>query len=121
MENGWFLEQLIDNVHINFDTKSLWALNVALALVMFGIALEIRLDDFKQLFKSPKLVLTGVLCQFILLPLVTFLLVWLTDPIPSIALGMFMVAACPRGNAALSVTLTAIAVSAPDFGGSLGR
>ncbi|BFP42296.1 bile acid:sodium symporter family protein [Flavobacteriaceae bacterium GF1] len=115
------MEQLIDNVHINFDTKSLWALNVALALVMFGIALEIRMDDFKQLLKSPKLVLTGVLSQFILLPLVTFLLVWLTDPIPSIALGMFMVAACPggnvsnffthmsRGNAALSVTLTAIA------------
>lgn len=115
------MEQLIDNVHINFDPNTLWTLNVALALVMFGIALEISTHDFKQLFQKPKLVVTGVFSQFVLLPVVTFLLVWLTNPLPSIALGMFMVAACPggnisnfithlaKGNSALSVTLTAIA------------
>ena len=116
-----FLEQLVDSIHINFDTKSLWTLNLALALVMFGIALEINVADFKRLLKKPKLVLTGVACQFLVLPALTFLLVWVTGPIPSIALGMFMVAACPGGNvsnffthlaggnSALSVTLTAIA------------
>ena len=116
-----FLEQLIDNVHINFDSGTLWTLNVSLALVMFGIALEISITDFKQLWQKPKIVLTGVFSQFILLPVVTFLLVWIANPLPSIALGMFMVAACPggnisnfithlaKGNAALSVTLTAIA------------
>lgn len=115
------MEQVIDNIHINFDTNTLWTLNLALALVMFGIALEISIDDFKTLFKKPKVVLTGVFSQFILLPFVTFLLVLVLQPIPSIALGMFMVAACPggnisnfithlsKGNAALSVTLTAIA------------
>lgn len=115
------MEQLIDNVHINFDANTLWTLNLALAFVMFGIALEISVNDFRQLFKKPKLVLTGVFTQFFLLPLMTYLLVLLTNPIPSIALGMFMVAACPggnisnfithlaKGNAALSVTLTAIA------------
>ncbi|MDT0608218.1 bile acid:sodium symporter family protein [Croceitalea rosinachiae] len=115
------MEQLIDNVHINFDSNTLWTLNVALALVMFGIALEISVSDFKQLIRSPKLVITGVFSQFVLLPLITYLLVLITNPIPSIALGMFMVAACPggnisnfithlaKGNAALSVTLTAIA------------
>ena len=94
---------------------------MALALVMFGIALEISINDFKQLLQKPKLVLTGVFSQFVLLPVVTFLLVWIANPIPSIALGMFMVAACPggnisnfithlaKGNAALSVALTAIA------------
>jgi len=119
--NFKFLEQLIDNVHINFDSNTLWSLNLALALVMFGIALEITVNDFKQLLQKPKLVLTGVFSQFIVLPLVTFLLVWFTNPTPSIALGMFMVAACPggnisnfithlaKGNSALSVTLTAIA------------
>ncbi len=116
-----FLEHLIDTIHINFDSNTLWTLNLALALVMFGIALEIRVNDFKQLLQRPKLVLTGVFSQFILLPIITFLLVWLVDPLPSIALGMFMVAACPggnisnfithlaKGNSALSVTLTAIA------------
>jgi BASS family bile acid:Na+ symporter len=115
------LEEIIDNVHINFDSNTLWTLNLALAFVMFGIALEISLDDFKRLFKKPKIVLTGVFSQFLLLPLVTFLLVIAINPLPSIALGMFMVAACPggnisnfithlsKGNAALSVTLTAIA------------
>ena len=115
------MEQLIDEVHINFDSSTLWTLNVALALVMFGIALEISVTDFKRLLQKPKVVLTGVFSQFLLLPLATFLLVVLIKPIPSIALGMFMVAACPggnisnfithlsKGNTALSVTLTAIA------------
>ena len=96
-------------------------LNLALALVMFGVALEISLDDFKGLLKNPRLVMAGVFSQFFMLPAVTFLLVLAIQPMPSIALGMFMVAACPggnisnfithlaKGNSALSVTLTAIA------------
>lgn len=88
---------------------------------MFGIALEITLADFMTLVKQPKVVLTGVLSQFLLLPCVTFVLVWVVEPMASIAMGMFMVAACPggnvsnfithlaKGNSALSVTLTAIA------------
>lgn len=113
--------QELDKVQINFDYNSLWVLNLALAVVMFGVALGITFDDFKQLLKQPKLVLIGVLLQFVLLPLVTFLLVILIKPQSSIALGMFMVAACPggnisnfmthlaKGNTALSVSLTAFA------------
>ena len=113
--------QELDKVQINFDYNSLWVLNLALAVVMFGVALGITFDDFNQLLKQPKLVLIGVLLQFVLLPLVTFLLVILIKPQPSIALGMFMVAACPggnisnfmthlaKGNTALSVSLTAFA------------
>lgn len=96
-------------------------LNVALALVMFGIALDISIDDFRSLAKKPKPLFIGVLSQFVLLPAVTFILVLLVEPLPSIALGMFMVAACPGGNisnfithlaggnTALSVSLTAVA------------
>jgi BASS family bile acid:Na+ symporter len=88
---------------------------------MFGIALEIKPADFRQLVLSPKPVITGVVSQFLLLPLLTFLFVLLLNPYPGIALGMFMVAACPGGNVsnyitqmaggntALSVCLTAIA------------
>ncbi|MGB5668428.1 MAG: bile acid:sodium symporter family protein [Maribacter sp.] len=114
-------ETVLDNVHINFHSQTLWLLNAALALVMFGIALEISVNDFKRLLKNPKPIFTGIFSQFILLPAVTFLLVWIIKPIPSIALGMFMVAACPggnisnfithlaKGNSALSVSLTAVA------------
>lgn len=114
-------ENLLDNVHLNFDAEAQWVLNMALALVMFGIALEISVYDFKGVLQKPKAILTGVCSQFILLPAVTFLLVWSVQPMASIALGMFMVAACPGGNVsnfithlaggntALSVSLTAIA------------
>src|SRR5690554_433147 len=111
----------LDQVKINFDSQGLWVLNLVLAVIMFGVALGITLDDFKRLFKQPKLVLIGVLLQFILLPFLTFLLVLAIKPQPSIALGMMMVAACPggnisnfmthlsNGNTALSVSLTAFA------------
>ncbi|WP_242091580.1 bile acid:sodium symporter family protein [Aestuariivivens sediminicola] len=111
----------LDQVRINFDQTGLWVLNIALAVVMFGVALGITTNDFKQLLKAPKLLLVGIGSQFVLLPLVTYFLIVLINPKPSIALGMFMVAACPggnisnfmthlaKGNSALSVSLTAFA------------
>ena len=113
--------QELDDVVINFNSQGLWVLNIALAVIMFGVALNITLKDFKQLLKQPKPVLVGILSQFFLLPAFTFLLVNILQPKPSIALGMIMVAACPggnisnffthlaKGNTALSVSLTAFA------------
>ncbi|WP_299251753.1 bile acid:sodium symporter family protein [uncultured Lacinutrix sp.] len=113
--------QDLDNVTINFDANGLWLLNIALAVVMFGVALGITTTDFNLLLKKPKLLVAGVLSQFILLPFVTFLFVLVIEPQPSIALGLFMVAACPggnisnfmthlaKGNTALSISLTAFA------------
>jgi len=114
-------DTVLDTIHINFDTETIWLLNCALALVMFGIALEISPKDFKNLVQKPRPILTGVVSQFLLLPAITFLIVYAISPTPSIALGMFMVAACPggnisnfithlaRGNTALSISLTAVA------------
>lgn len=114
-------DNILDNIHINFDSGSLWIMNLVLSLVMFGVALEISISDFKPLWSKPKALLVGLCSQFILLPSLTFLLVFAIEPLPSIALGMFMVAACPGGNisnfisylskanTALSVSLTAIA------------
>lgn len=111
----------IDSIKINFDTEGLWLLNIAIAIIMFGVALGIKLEDFKRLLKKPKIVFVGVLSQFILLPAATFLAIILIQPHPSFALGMMMIAACPGGNvsnffskmaggnAALSVSLTAFA------------
>jgi len=120
-KNIFLTDTVLDTIHINFDTEVLWAMNVVLAFVMFGVALEISVADFKALWKRPKPVLVGVCSQFLLLPALTYMLVVFMQPFPSIALGMFMVAACPGGNisnfishlaggnAALSVCLTAIA------------
>ncbi len=112
---------MIDQIPINFDSDSLWTLNLALALVMYGIALDIEVKQFKELFRTPKLVLAGLLSQFVLLPALTYLFVLWIKPAPSVALGLFLVAACPGGNVsnfmshlakantALSITLTAFA------------
>ena len=113
--------QLLDNLKINFNDEQLWAVNFILALIMFGVALGIKTEDFRRLFKSPKILITGIIAQFLLFPVLTFLLVNIMNPYPSIALGMIMVAACPggnisnfathlaKGNAALSISLTAFA------------
>jgi len=113
----------LDNIHINFDTNSLWLVNVTLAIIMLGVALDITLGDFKNLFLKPKKVLVGILLQFILVPATTLLLVYILKPQASLALGLMMVAACPggnvsnfmtklaNGNTALSVSLTAFATA----------
>lgn len=87
---------------------------------MFGVALEIKPQHFYQLKNDKKALLTGLFCQYILLPLITVILIYIISPPHDIALGMILVAACPGGNAsnffsmmarghiALSVTLSAI-------------
>ena len=111
----------LESLEINFDTEGLCVLNITLAIIMFGVALGISIDDFKRLFKNPKILLTGIISQFFILPFITFIFIKLVNPMPSIALGLMMVAACPggnisnfltqmaKGNAALSVSLTAFA------------
>ncbi|NJB37480.1 bile acid:sodium symporter family protein [Croceivirga sp. JEA036] len=121
------MENILDQVHINFDKSSLWTLNVILAFIMFGVALELKFSDFKQIYRQPKVILTGVISQFVLLPFATFIFINIITPLPSVALGMFMVAACPggnvsnfitqlaKGNTALSITMTAISTLAAVF------
>jgi len=113
--------QNIDQVQIHLNSSNIWIVNLTLAVVMFGVALDVKVTDFTNLLKSPKPVIIGIISQFFLIPLVTYLMIVLINPLPSIALGMFMVAACPGGsvsnfmtkiaggNAALSVSLTSFA------------
>jgi BASS family bile acid:Na+ symporter len=113
----------IDFVQLNLSPEAGLFINIALALIMFGVALGIKIKDFKNIFSSPKIPLIGYLSQFIVLPIITFIVVYsIRNYItPTIGLGMILVAACPggnisnfmssmaKGNAALSVTLTALA------------
>ncbi|WP_299354253.1 bile acid:sodium symporter family protein [uncultured Shimia sp.] len=117
----------VDQVVLNFSPGSLNLLNGILAVVMFSIAIDLTPADFKRLAKAPKPLLTGLASQFIVLPLLTFGLVLLTQPQPSIALGLILVAACPGGNisnfithraggnSALSVSMTAFSTVSAIF------
>ena len=109
----------LDAVRLNFSPESLVALNFILAFVMFGVALDMKLEDFKGITTAPRAVLIGMLAQFLLLPAAAWALTMVLRPQPSIALGVILVACCPggnisnfmthfaRGNTALSVTMTA--------------
>lgn len=105
---------------MHFSPSALLALNGCLGLIMFGVALSIKVEHFIQLRHQKKALATGVFSQYILLPVLTVLLILILSPSQGMALGMILVAACPGGNAsnffsylakgnvALSVTLTAI-------------
>lgn len=111
----------LDDVVLNFSPASMTLLNAILAVVMFSIAIDLTPGDFKRIGRAPKPLVTGLTSQFLVLPALTFCLVLLLRPQPSIALGLILVAACPGGNisnfithraggnAALSVSLTAFA------------
>jgi BASS family bile acid:Na+ symporter len=88
----------IDAVRLNFSPATLHILNAVLGLVMFGVALELRVDDFKRVLERPRPVLIGLAAHFLVLPAFTYLLIRLVEPRPSVALGMLIVACCPAGN-----------------------
>jgi BASS family bile acid:Na+ symporter len=110
----------LDKLQLNFDSEGLFILNLVLAFIMFGIALEIDPKQFKTIINKPKSAIVGIVSQFVLLPLLTFLFTLLVSDFITVgvALGMIMVASCPggnisnfishlaKGNTALSVSLT---------------
>lgn len=120
-------EQLLnlDPLVINFSKAGQDAINMVLAVVMFGVALGIRPAIFKEVILKPKSVIIGLISQWILLPAFTFgLVVVLNDYItPMIAMGMILVASCPggnisnfitslsKGNSELSISLTAFSTA----------
>ncbi|MCL1973965.1 MAG: bile acid:sodium symporter family protein [Bacteroidetes bacterium] len=116
---------LLDNVRINFSAGGMHAINIILAFVMFGVALGLRAQMFKDVLRYPKSAIVGFFSQAVALPAVTFLMVvvlnrWIT---PMVAMGMILVAACPGGNISnfmsqlskanteLSISLTAVSTA----------
>lgn len=87
---------------------------------MFGVALDLQWSDISRAFRNPKPTILGLISQFVLMPALTFVVAYFWNPLPGLALGMFLVAACPGGSISnfmssmakadlgLSVTLTAI-------------
>jgi BASS family bile acid:Na+ symporter len=111
--------EALDRLRIVLDPMGQAGVALALMLVMFGVALGLRVRDFRILVAEPSLYVGGIVAQVLVLPFVTFVLIHLISPPPSIALGMIVVACCPggsmsnlltylsRGDVAVSVALTA--------------
>ena len=115
----------LDALNINLGAGEMFIVNIILAFVMFGVALGIKLQTFKDVFRNPKSVILGIGLQWVALPAVTFLVAILLNPVitPMVAIGMLLVASCPggnisnfisslsKGNIELSVSMTAISTA----------
>lgn len=97
------------------------ALSLILAAMVFAVALELRVTDFRRVAQMPLAILAGLVPQFALLPLATLAAVLLLDLPAAIEAGMLLVACCPGGslsnvithygggNTAYSLSLSAVA------------
>lgn len=111
----------VDSMILHFDENQLRLLNYCLGFMMFGVALDLTINDFKRIVQNPRPTLLGMISQLVLLPLFTLILVLLWDLPTSMKMGLLLVAACPGGNisnylvhrsggnTALSITMTSIA------------
>lgn len=88
----------IDQVQLAFTPESLRTLNLVLGLIMFGVALDLKVQDFVDLAKRPIAPAVGLFAQFLILPPVALLLAKAIAPTPSVGLGMLLVGCCPGGN-----------------------
>ena len=92
----------------------------ALGLIMLGLGLGLRIDDFKRVFIQPRDFCMGLICQVLLLPIFALVLVLIFEPPAEIAVGFMIIAAAPggvtsniltkfaNGDVALSISLTGV-------------
>ena len=93
---------------------------IILALIMLGLGLGLKVEDFTRVFKAPKDFIVGFISQLIIIPIVAYLLIIILKTPPEIAIGVMIIAAAPGGvtsniltkfadgDVALSISLTAI-------------
>ena len=93
---------------------------IILALIMLGLGLGLKIEDFAKVIKSPKDFFIGCFSQLIILPIVAYILILLFKTSPEIAIGVMIIAAAPggvtsniltkfaNGDVALSISLTAV-------------
>jgi BASS family bile acid:Na+ symporter len=95
-------------------------LPIALAIIMMGLGLSLKVEDFQRIAKYPKAIVIGLICQMILLPAICFVIAKSTNLSPELAVGLMLIAAAPggpsanlyshiaKGDVALNVSLTAM-------------
>ena len=105
---------------MNYDASQQLLLGLVLAVMIFGVSLELRVSQFVAIVKQPQPILAGMLGQCLILPWATLLVTLLVDLHPGLELGLLLVACCTggnmsnimthlaRGNTALSMSMTAL-------------
>jgi len=102
------------------ETISTYILPAILALIMFNLGLSLTFQNFSNIFKQPKALITGLVCQIIFLPLIAFCIAGLSNLPFEFKMGIILIAICPggatsnlityllKGNVALSISMTSV-------------
>ncbi len=110
----------IDRLSIDLPASLQLAVKIIVGLFLFGIALDTRLEDFRDVVRRPGVIAVGVVAQYVVAPALTVLLTLALDVRGSVAIGMLLVSCCPagnlsnllthraRGDVALSISLTGV-------------
>lgn len=88
----------LDDLPVEFNDLATLAVKVLTAAFLFGIALNVTVEDFRALRHRPQLFVLGLVAQFVMLPGLALLLIVWTDPHTSVALGLLLLMCCPAGN-----------------------
>lgn len=95
-------------------------LTLLLGIIMFGMGMTLKLEDFALVLKRPKDVLLGVVAQFVVMPVLALGIAKLFSLSPALTAGVVLVGTCPggtssnvisymaKGDIALSVTMTSV-------------
>mgnify|MGYP000414490123 CR=1 FL=1 len=95
-------------------------LPLSLIFIMFTLGIGLTIQDFKNIIHQPKALFLGLLNQMILLPLITFMIIFFVKLPSEMAVGMMILACCPggvtsnmltklaKGDTALSISYTAL-------------
>ena len=106
--------------------KTAWV-NTLLGIVMFGMGLTLKPEDFKVVFSRPKDVIIGCIAQFTLMPFLAWALTQVFHLPTELAIGVILVGTCPggtssnvmtylsKGDVALSVGMTAVSTVLAPF------
>lgn len=90
-----------------FESVDMWVISPMLGLIMFGMGLSLKPQDFRVVFLRPKDVLAGCLAQFTVMPLLAWVLVKVFHLPDDLALGVILVGCCPGGTASNVITFLA--------------
>lgn len=82
-------------------------INPLLGIIMFGMGMALRLEDFRIVFSRPRDVIIGCLAQFTIMPLLAWGLSRLFSLDEALALGVVLVGCCPGGTASNVITYLA--------------
>jgi bile acid:Na+ symporter, BASS family len=116
-----FIKRKPRSTQMQGDILTQLVLPLGLAFIMFSLGVGLTLDDFKRVFTHPRAFAVGVVCHFVLLPLVGYLVIKGWGVTGALAVGFMIIAACPtgttsnlltyyaRGDVALALSFTAIA------------